>query len=540
MNSITRASRTRNNGTEQVGGFVANQTSCRFLSDGHDPPHPRLATASERVRGSSLQKKEARFCGGARGRHYPSRTWWGSCFNSSLTRRRPYTFSQPDKALDFYKYVCSYDGEPITPKDALTDNEEDRKIIFHYVQYHYLLSLKDYTASNTLIGRWRKELGYKEFSEDFNLHYGGGRLPMNSDKLTNSPRTHAATRKSTEGIPITKPEEANCLSRRRSEDYHWFHGRLLTPQPSSDGDNTPPPIRSPVSGSNSGLPTGDPNGFSVRDVDQGTSHNYDPQDVYMDAANEPPLTPLKDIGFLVGSPAPETANSATVPAQITWESVDDSMNGTSVSAVCFRSEKEPSQSRSGGGKPHSAPVPPSTAQRRKKRHKANLNPKKKPPKKPNRVDGVTAGQPMSIDTPIVADPGPDSGSPSLELSTHSHTSTTPILQEFRAPFSSSCAHIPLSRSAPGQNHDPLPEDLKELDDTPTVASPGFSRPTLSRNPPIWAQVSMSPGWATQILIDNQSRQELCESCHFFKSYQGGVYFSSGYAKGYLLSCFGAM
>lgn len=44
---------------------------------------------------------------------------------------------------------------------------------------------------------------------------------------------------------------------------------------------------------------------------------------------------------------------------------------------------------------------------------------------------------------------------------------------------------------------------------------------------------------SQISTYDQSRQELCESCDFFKSYQSGVYYCNGYAKGYLLSCYGS-
>ncbi|KAF7327298.1 2OG-FeII-Oxy-2 domain-containing protein [Mycena kentingensis (nom. inval.)] len=46
---------------------------------------------------------------------------------------------------------------------------------------------------------------------------------------------------------------------------------------------------------------------------------------------------------------------------------------------------------------------------------------------------------------------------------------------------------------------------------------------LEHYPPIWAA----------------SRQEVCETLEYFQSYQGGVYFSGGVAKGYLLGGFGA-
>ena len=40
-----------------------------------------------------------------------------------------------------------------------------------------------------------------------------------------------------------------------------------------------------------------------------------------------------------------------------------------------------------------------------------------------------------------------------------------------------------------------------------------------------------------MLILAQSRQELCESFEWFRSYHSGVYFTGGYVKGYLLSAF---
>ncbi|KAF7317236.1 hypothetical protein HMN09_00458700 [Mycena chlorophos] len=46
---------------------------------------------------------------------------------------------------------------------------------------------------------------------------------------------------------------------------------------------------------------------------------------------------------------------------------------------------------------------------------------------------------------------------------------------------------------------------------------------MRTNPPIWGK----------------SRQEICETLEYFQSYQGGVYFTGGLAKGYLLGGFGA-
>ncbi|KAF7980743.1 hypothetical protein HWV62_36767 [Athelia sp. TMB] len=51
-----------------------------------------------------------------------------------------------------------------------------------------------------------------------------------------------------------------------------------------------------------------------------------------------------------------------------------------------------------------------------------------------------------------------------------------------------------------------------------------SRPTLSKMPPIWAT----------------SRQEVCESLDWFRSYHGGVYFSNDVVKGYLLGGFASI
>ncbi|KAH7916571.1 2OG-Fe(II) oxygenase superfamily-domain-containing protein [Hygrophoropsis aurantiaca] len=54
-------------------------------------------------------------------------------------------------------------------------------------------------------------------------------------------------------------------------------------------------------------------------------------------------------------------------------------------------------------------------------------------------------------------------------------------------------------------------------------TPTNVKPCLSHNPPLWAT----------------SRQEICESTDYFRSYQGGVYFSKEVVKGYLLSAFSA-
>jgi hypothetical protein len=42
---------------------------------------------------------------------------------------------------------------------------------------------------------------------------------------------------------------------------------------------------------------------------------------------------------------------------------------------------------------------------------------------------------------------------------------------------------------------------------------------------------------TDVFIIPKSRQEVCESFDWFRSYQSGVYFSGNTVKGYLLSAF---
>jgi hypothetical protein len=65
------------------------------------------------------------------------------------------------------------------------------------------------------------------------------------------------------------------------------------------------------------------------------------------------------------------------------------------------------------------------------------------------------------------------------------------------------------------------------------------RPPLPQTPPIWAQVGLAgvPPCIFYTQDSFQSRQELCESFDWFRSYQGGVYFTNNVAKGYLLSAF---
>ena len=66
------------------------------------------------------------------------------------------------------------------------------------------------------------------------------------------------------------------------------------------------------------------------------------------------------------------------------------------------------------------------------------------------------------------------------------------------------------------------------------------KPPLGVNPPIWAQVrdnTLQYYKLSSTCISVQSRQEVCESFDWFRSYQGGVYFAHNTVKGYLLSAF---
>ena len=212
----------------------------------------------------------------------------------------------------------------------------------------------------------------------------------------------------------------------------------------------------------------------------------------MDPEDEPPSTLSQDTG------------------------IDDPMNWTSVSGMCLRSGRDLSQSVTELIHPKSvsAPVPRSSAARKKRRNRANFY-TKKPLSKRKKADHSeeTTDQPMSIDTPVIAEPEPEPepltiepvyqdivlNEPfiprlepleplSLKISIHPPVFIPPIVQETRVPLSISCANVPLPRPAPAPNPGPSPDGLKGLTDAPVVAVPGFSRPTLPRNPPIWAQV----------------------------------------------------
>ncbi|KAF8904412.1 hypothetical protein CPB84DRAFT_1677444 [Gymnopilus junonius] len=67
----------------------------------------------------------------------------------------------------------------------------------------------------------------------------------------------------------------------------------------------------------------------------------------------------------------------------------------------------------------------------------------------------------------------------------------------------------------------------------------FPKPPLRRFPPIWAEVCIHYRYYNFSNHIVQSRQEICESFDWFRSYQGGVYFAHDVAKGYLLGAFPA-
>ncbi|KAJ7509581.1 hypothetical protein B0H11DRAFT_1252644 [Mycena galericulata] len=66
-------------------------------------------------------------------------------------------------------------------------------------------------------------------------------------------------------------------------------------------------------------------------------------------------------------------------------------------------------------------------------------------------------------------------------------------------------------------------DTDQTEDAQVLEIVSLPKPPLQRLPPIWAQ----------------SRQEVCESFDWFRSYQGGVYQHDGTVKGYFLSAFSA-
>lgn len=375
-----------------------------------------------------------------------------------------------------------------------------------------------------MIGAWQKKLGHRSLWENFNLGYENGPLPTSGIERARSRPLRASTRKSTGGISAPRPvKKIKPPPRRKSADFHYSSDSSLTPLPSSDDEDgtslrittirsqtkSSPSSGSVISRSTAGLPPRDSNDHSVKSIDRGVSRANAPQDINMDPGNEPPPTPPQGIGVLVNHCHP--ANSTTPLTE-----VDDPMNGTSVSAVCLQSRREPSQSmaESNDARSLSAPVPrSSSAPRRRTRPRTNWYPKR--PSKQKKIYHVeeTIDRPMAIDTPAVVDQEPEleqlaivhqditpgepfipklgpSEPPSLKLSIHPPALIPPIVPEIRVPFSTSYTNIPLPRPAPASNLNPSPDGLKGLNDTSVAAVPGFLRPTLPSNPPIWAQVSL--------------------------------------------------
>ncbi|KAL7281445.1 hypothetical protein ACG7TL_004758 [Trametes sanguinea] len=89
----------------------------------------------------------------------------------------------------------------------------------------------------------------------------------------------------------------------------------------------------------------------------------------------------------------------------------------------------------------------------------------------------------------------------------------PLLQ--RPPSAPAATHAPLS-SVPSTR-----AIASKPRAPPSIPIPAPPKPPLPVRPTIWAE----------------SRQELCESFDWFRSYQGGVYFNNDMVKGYLLSAF---
>jgi len=433
-------------------------------------------------------------------------------------------FAQPARALKFYNFVCSGEGSNARRKE-LGDSETDREIISFYVRYHHLLFRNDTTGSNALIGAWQKKLGHRKLWEDFNLEYEGRPPPKSGGSRIHSHPARAATRKSTGSIPAPNPvRKGSHLPRRRSAEYHYFSDSSLTPLPSSDDEDDSQPqfttmqLRGPSSPSDGGAlscSTAGPPLEGSRDhltqsIDQGIPRHHSPQDENTDPEDAPPPTPPQDIGGPIDPMHCEPADSMAALTEV----IDDPMNGTFVSAMCLRSGRELSLSVTVQKKTKSlsAPVPrPSSAAHTKRRRKANWSTKKKRKKVENAEE--TTDQPMAIDTsavagpelepePLIIEPAHQNVAPSepfiprlelpepppLKISIHPSAFIPPIVQEFRVPFSTFRPNIPLPQPIPALDHDLSPGDLKGLSDTPVAAAPGFLRPALPSNPPIWAQV----------------------------------------------------
>lgn len=423
----------------------------------------------------------------------------GFVFHYISDATEPLHFIQPTRALKFYNFVCSIQEEHIARKNVLNDSKVDRDIISFYIRYHYLLSRKDTTASNALIGAWQRKLGHKILWENFNLVYEQGPTSLNGTRCTPPCPTQTSTRKSTGCISASEPVKPNPLPHQQPADWSYASDSSLTSLSSSDDEDDGscvitkrPRTRSPSSGgrvalgSLTDLRVGSFNDCSFGGVDQGISDNSPSRKTHMDSRDEPPPTPPHDNGGLIGT-------SSTSPAKVVHGCADDPMNGTSISAECVRSKRGLTRPITASGHPKSlsAPIlPPSSPVRRKRKKGTNYSATKKAPKQKKREPiGETTNEPMAIETPIIVHPkATPSESPSLNIVIRPFASIPSIGSEVRAPFSTSCTNVPPPRSASTPNPDPLLGNLKDSGETSAVVIPQFLRPTLPNNPPIWAQV----------------------------------------------------
>lgn len=429
----------------------------------------------------------------------------------------PLHFTQPARVLKFYNFVCCIERNHRERKNKLTDDKEDREIISFYVRYHHLLSRNQTTDSNALIGAWQKGLGHQSLWEDFNLEYAHGPAPLTVTSPVPSRPTRASTRKSTGCISASKPRKMSThLSRRRSAGYRYPSDSSLTPLSSSDDEGDAPSI-TPTKRSRIGSP---PQSISVMldsateprmkrlndrsfgGVDQGISDNCPPRESHMHSGGEPPATPPQNTHALIGLGdfcAGDDIHGSTY----------DPVNGTSISAACLQPERGPTQlgTLSTLPKSLSAPVPPSSFRAGEKRKKTfNYHTKKKSPKKKAEPVEGTTHEPMAIDIPTVPSPevrpGPATTTlsepfrlrieppepPPLKISIHPVTSIPSVSPEVKLPLSTACINLPSPRSTQGRNPDLSLASPKGLGGITAVTTPGFSRPPLPNNPPIWAQV----------------------------------------------------
>lgn len=436
----------------------------------------------------------------------------------------PLHFTQIDRAKVFYKFVCSVDKRPGVGRGSDVDKRDVLELVSFYLRYHYLLSRKDTTASNALIGAWQKKLGHEILWEDFNLGFQQGPPSARA-----SPPTRTSTRKSTGCIPASKPVKGpNPLTRRRSEGCSYISDSSLTPLSSSDDEvsfivntersriQSPPSTRSVVVDSTTEFRMEDLHGSSFG-VNQGITDNCSPRETHMVSGDEPPPTPPQDAGVLIDPLQHfEPESSSASLSDVIHGSVDPPMNCTSISAACLPFERGPIQSSTvcNHSKSLSAPAPTSSSPPCRKRKKSNCNTKKRHSKQKKTAPvAEDTGEPMVIDTPIAVDseagPGPAStepvhqgavlsepfthrieqSEPPLKISIYpsATASTHPTSPGARVPLLTSCTNV-TPRSAPSPIPGSSPGDLKGLGGTNVVAVPGLSRPALHSNPPIWAQV----------------------------------------------------